>query len=311
MKLGSLTIKNKFLLAPMDMYSDSAFRKLCHDYDCGYSCTELISTAGFVRKPESFKKKVDLEVKGGLQFITNSAEELKESIRIVNNKEFYSNLKNVKSIDLNLGCPSEKMMKQNMGSALLNQPKLIKELFKIMKKHSSLPISAKIRLAINAKHKKQSKPYLKIAQIAKEEGLDFITVHGRTAGQMYSGEVDIESIKEISSKVDIPLVGNGNVIDAESAKEFDFCSGLMIGREALKRPYIFSLLQGKKFDDYKEKKKCIKTYLKYAQEFETGFQHIKIHTQSLLKGIEGSKETIMGLTHTKSVEDIKELIKKI
>ena len=309
MKLGSLTVKNKFLLAPMDMYSDSAFRRLCGDYSCGYSCTELIATAGFVRKPESFKRKVDLKVKGGLQFITNSISELKEAIRIVNEKEFYTGLRNVTCIDLNLGCPSMKMMDQNMGSALLNQPKLIRSLFKVMKKHSSLPVSAKMRLGLNAKHKKQSKPYLRIAKIAKEEGIDFIAVHGRTAGQMYSGNVDIDAIKEISSKVDIPLIGNGNIIDEESKKAFEFCNAVMIGRQALKEPFIFSMLQGKEFDYVKEKKKCIKKYLQYAKEYKTGFQHIKIHIQSFLKGIEGSKEVIRELTCTKSVEDIIKIIK--
>ena len=311
MKLGSLTVKNKFLLAPMDMYADSAFRKLCHDYNCGYSCTELIATAGFIRKNESFRRKVDLHVKGGLQFVTNSTSELKESIRIVNEKEFYAGLGNVNCIDINLGCPSLKMMNQNMGSALLNQPKLVRSLFKVMKKHSSLSVSAKIRLAINSKHKKQSKPYLKIAQIAKEEGIDFIIVHGRTAGQMYSGEVDVEAIKELSEKVDIPLVGNGNIIDEESCNNFEFCDAVMIGREALKRPFIFSLLQGKKFDDEKEKKKCVKQYLKYAKELDTGFQHIKIHTQAFLRGIEGRKEIIRALTHTKTLEDIKECLKQL
>ncbi len=309
MNLGTLKIHNKNIFAPMDMYSDSAFRQLCLDYGASYCFTELTSTAGFVRKAETFKRKVDLKTEVGLQFISNNKNELKESIRIVKDNEFYDNLENVKSIDLNLGCPSIKMMEQNMGSALLNQPHLIRELFQTMKKHSHLPISAKIRLATNSKHKKQSQPYLRIAKIAKEEGLDFITIHGRTAGQMYEGDVDIEAIKEVKEKVDIPLIGNGNIFDKRSAKEFDFCDAIMIGRQALKDPFIFGELKGKEYDFEREKIKCIKNYLIYAKKFDTGFQHIKIHLQSLLKGLEGRKDIIRELTHTKTVNDINELLK--
>ena len=310
--LGKLKLSNKYLLAPMALYSDVAFRKLCYNYGTSYTFTELISTAGFIRKTDSFARKIDFkDHKLGIQFVTNSKEELKESIKIVKNEEFYDNLKNVKSIDLNLGCPSKNIMGQNLGSALLNQPKLIKGLFQTLNKYSHLPISAKIRTGINSKHKRLSKPYLRIAKLAKEENLDFITIHGRTSGQMYEGEVDSDAIKEVYNKVDIPLIGNGNVFDLKSAEEMEkICDAVMIGRQSLKNPFIFKELINKKwkFDYEKEKMKCIKQYLKYAEKYDVGFQHIKVHMQSFLKGLNNKKQTIVELTHTKTTGEIKELL---
>ncbi len=315
--LGRLKIKNPFILAPIDGYSDYGLRQICYDYGCSYAFTPLIATPGFIRKQESMKKKLDFYDKVGIQFISNNTTELKKAIQIVNNREFYPLLENITSIDLNLGCPSMKMMNVNMGSALLNQPKKIRELFRIMVKHSKLPVSAKIRLAINSKHKK-TKPYLRISKIAQEEGLDFITIHGRTSRQQYSGEVDIDSIKEVSEEVSIPLIGNGNIVDEGSAmKMLDFCDAVMIGRQAVKEPFIFKQLnyfnehhQKRVLDTQKEKMHCIKQYLELAEKHETGFQLLKIHMQSFLKGIPGQKDVINKLTHTKNIDEIKELMKK-
>ena len=315
-KLGKLHIKNPFILAPIDGYSDYGLRQICYDYGCSYAFTPLIATPGFIRKQESMKKKLDLYDKVGIQFISNNPAELKKSIDIINNHEFYSQLENITSIDLNLGCPSMKMMNVNMGFALLNQPQKIRALFKVMVKHSKLPVSAKIRLAINSKHKK-TKPYLRISKIAAEEGLDFITIHGRTAGQQYSGEVDIDAIREVSKEVDIPLIGNGDVVDEESAMNMlDFCDAVMIGRQAVKDPFIFKKLNyfkehNKKLilNDEKEKIHCIKQYLELAEKHNTGFQLLKIHMQSFLKGIPGQKDVINELTHTKNIDGIKELMK--
>lgn len=312
MMLGSLKIKNPYLFAPMDMYSDSAFRQLCSDYCCSYSFTQLIPTPGFIRKPLSLKKKIDLKIKGGIQFISNSPSELKEAIRIVNDCEFYNDIENVKSIDLNLGCPSKRMMDVNMGSALLDQHKLIKELFAVMRKHSKLPISAKIRLALNEKHK-LSKPYLKIAKMAKEEGLDFITVHGRTAVQMYEGSVDVSAIKETADKVDIPIIGNGNITDEKTADEMlSFCKAVMIGRHALKEPFVFRKLSDRKwnFDYENEKRRCIVSYIKYAEKYNETAHCIKLHIQAMLKGM-NSKQLITKLNSAKSVEEIRKIMQHL
>ncbi len=315
--LGRLRIKNQFVLAPMANYSDFCLRDICYKYGCSYAFTELTPTAGFIRKLDAFSKRFDFHDELGLQFLSSSPSELKASIEMVNNQEFYPLLKNIKSIDLNLGCPSENIMSQNLGSALLNQPKLIREMFQVMNKYSSLPISAKIRLAINTKHKR-TKPYLRIAKIAKEENLDFITIHARTSGQQYSGEIDLEAIKEVSENVDIPLIGNGNIVDESSAEQMlEYCDAIMIGRHAVKDPFIFKQLiyyfkhhKKMEIDVAAEKAKCIRSYLENAEKYNVGFQRIKIHMQSFLKGMDNKKKAIIELTHTKDVSDIRRILEK-
>ncbi len=310
-KLGNLELSGNLILAPMAMYSDVALRKICYDYGCSYSFSEQIRATEFIAKDEKLFKKLDLFLPMGIQFLANDPEVLKKAIEMVNNKEFYPGLENVKSIDLNLGCPF--LMNKNLGSALLNQPNLVRELFKVMKETSKLPISAKIRLAINAKHKK-TKPYLRIAKIAEEEGLDFIIVHLRTTGQVYEGKIDLKALKELRKTVKIPLVGNGDVIDVKSADEMKkYCDALMIGRKAFTDPYVFKQIVSHfknkdcKINIIKEKEKCIKQYLSYAEQYKIGFQHIKIHLQAFLRDT-NREELIDKLTHTHTVEEIRDLV---
>jgi tRNA-dihydrouridine synthase B len=312
MNLGRLNLKNNLMLAPMASYSDIGLRKICAEYGCSHSFTELIYTSEFVKKSPELKKKLDFYDKAGIQFVSNDPEELKKAILMIKDREFYDRLDNITSIDLNLGCPADQVMGENLGSALLNQPKLIRELFSVMKKNSDLPVSAKIRLAINAKHKK-TKPYLRIARIAKEEGLDFITVHTRTAGQEYEGDANLNALKEIRENVDIPLVGNGGVHDRYTYLEMiKYCDAVMIGQHAAKEPFIFReiLEPSWKFDREEEKITCIKAYLKYAEEYDIGFQHIKIHVQAFLKDMKGSEELIRMLTDTSTKKDILVLLDK-
>ena len=312
--LGRLKIKNRFMLAPISMYSDIGLRKICYEYGCAYAFTEQIHTKEFLAKNEIVKRNIDLYDEAGIQFLTNNALELKEAIKIVEEKEFYPLLKNVKSIDLNLGCPTQDIMDNNMGAALLKEPKIVRELFKTMRENSSLPVSAKIRIAIDSKHKK-SKPYLRIAKIAQEEKLDFITVHLRSAGQKYSGEIDISALKEIRENVDIPLVGNGGVVDEKTAEQMlQYCDAVMIGQHAVQNPFVFKQLNhylDKKeklnLNVEREKLDCIKKYFSYAEKYNIGFQHVKIHTQAFLKGL-GREKLITKLTHTRTVREIKEIM---
>ena len=310
-KLGRLELSGKLLLAPMAMYSDVAMRKICYGYGCSYSFSEQIRADEFIAKDEKLAKKLDLFLPMGIQFLANDPEVLRKAIEMVNKKEFYLGLENVRSIDLNLGCPF--LMNKNLGAALLNQPQLVRELFKVMKETSSLPISAKIRLAINAKHKK-TKPYLRIVKIAEEEGLDFIVVHLRNAAQEYSGEIDLAALKEIRENVKIPLIGNGDIVDVKSGiKMKQFCDALMVGRQAVSDPYLFKQLDCAfknmkcSIDVIKEKQKCIRQYLSYSEQYKIGFQHIKIHLQALLRDT-GKDELIKDLTHTHTVEEIRDLV---
>jgi len=311
-KLGRLKIKNRLMLAPMSMYSDLGFSRICYEYGCAYTFTEQIYASDFIKKSLAVSRKIDLFDKGGIQFITNSVVDLKKAIKIVNEKEFYLGLDKVASIDLNLGCPVQSVLKKNLGAAILKNPKLSRELFSTLRSTSDLPVSVKMRLALNAKHKK-TKPYLRIAKIAEDEDIDFITVHGRNAGQMYSGDVDFHALEEIKENCDIPVVANGGIDSKESAtrmlKVFD---AIMIGQHALRAPFIFKevLDSNWTYDLKKEKINCLKKYWKYAELYGMGFQHIKIHTQSFLKDVAGYEKVIAVLTHTKNELQMQKVLNK-
>ncbi len=305
--LGRLKLKTPYLFAPMSMYSDVAFRRLCEEYGCAYSFTEQIFASEFIKKTEHMKKKIDLQRPCGIQFLSNSPEELKKAIEIIKNKEFYPNLENVHSIDLNLGCPDQAIRKRKLGSELLKENDLLVDLFTTLRKYSHVPVSAKIRLGVNARHLK-AKPYLRIAKLAEKCELDFITVHGRTSAQMFEGTVDNKAIKETSDAVNIAVVGNGNVKNLETSKEMLTCAkALMIGRQALKEPFIFGVIRGKKYSTLKEKIDCIFRYINYAETYNVGFQQIKIHIQSLLKDTRYIEE-IVRLTHLKNTNEIIRLV---
>lgn len=308
--LGRLKLENPYMFAPMSMYSDVAFRRLCADYGCSHSFTEQIFASEFVKKSKKLKKKLDLQKPCGIQFLTNSPDELKKAIEMIKNKEFYPGLENITSIDLNLGCPSPIIRKKNLGARLLKENDLIEELFTTLKKYSHVPVSAKIRLAENAKHMK-AKPYLRIAKLAEKCGLDFITVHGRVASQMYEGNVDYKAMKELANSVNIPVVGNGDITDLGRAKKMlTYCKAIMIGRQALKEPFIFGIIQNKEYETEEEKLDCVVKYLEYAEEYNVGFQQIKIHIQSLLKDTI-YVDFIDDLTHLKDKVEINMLIEDL
>jgi tRNA-dihydrouridine synthase B len=311
-ELGRLKINNSNILAPMSIFSDIGLRTICKEYGCGYTFTGLIYTSDFIKKNIIFSKKLDLFDKVGIQFITNSPKELKESLRIINKNEYYKGLKNITSIDLNLGCPEINIMKKGLGSSLLKDPILVRELFKVLRNGTDLPVSAKIRIAINTKHKK-SKPYLRIAKIAEEEKLDFLTVHARTSGQKYEGDIDLEVLVELKKNINIPIIGNGGINSIEKANEMKLiCDAIMIGQHAIKNPFFFHFLNNPdlKIDIYQEKINSIKKYIQLSKLYNIGFQHIKVHIINFLKDTK-HKLAIIKINHSKNTEELKQHLKGI
>jgi len=228
-----------FFLSPLAGYTNLTFRRICFDYGCQYTFCEMISAhqlaSGDPKKYLALDT-YDAQIPAGLQFLTNNPLKLKEAIELINSQRRKAPYKNISSFCLNLGCPQQ----NKSGAYLLDQPALVESLFAILKKYSRVPVSAKIRLALNEEHKKK-KPYLQIAKLANKY-LDFLIVHGRTLNQYYGGTVDLESIREIKKQADIPIVGNGDVKtaqDAETMFQKTGCDAIMIGRAAMHRPYVF------------------------------------------------------------------------
>ena len=309
-QIGKALNKGLFL-APMLAYTDMAMRKICYDYCADYTFTEMVSAHAIFEGKTRLIDTIDSKVPTGIQVFTSKAEYLKKAILVLNELIKKKPYKNISSICLNLGCPHVK----GSGAFLLNDLEEIEKMFIVLKKHSKLPICAKIRLGIKKKN------YKKLVKLSNKY-LDFLIVHGRTKEQLYRGENDLDAIKEIKKLSKIPIVANGDVKDIESAKkmfEYTNCDAIMIGRSALEKPWIFkeinawkSKMSGtihrgsrKKIDDKTEREKTIKKYLVLAEKYNTSVVHLKNHLMKLLPTKE--RELKDELSRCKSLEEIKKL----
>ncbi len=231
LKIGNLELKSNIILAPMAGFSDTSFRQTVRNFSkhC-LVCTEMISSEALmwnksqdicqaekIEKPISYQlsgHKVDLMTKGALKI---------EPLADI--------------IDINMGCPVAKIVKNQDGSALMKNPQLAFDIVKEIKSVIKKPLSIKMRLGFD----NNSKNYLEFAQKMEDAGADMITVHGRTRSQMYSGEVDYNAIKEIKNTVSIPIIANGDITSLEKAiqvLEITNADGIMIGRGAIGQPEL-------------------------------------------------------------------------
>lgn len=235
-KIGNVEIKNNIVLAPMAGVSNYAFMKICEEMGVGYVVTELLSAEAIVRnnkKTLEMLKGIDkLNIPVGIQLFGSNASSLARAAKII--EELYPNA----LIDINMGCPVPKVaIKSQAGSSLLKNPAKVYEIVSEVVKAVSIPVTVKIRSgwdenSINA---------IQIAKLCEKAGASLVTVHGRTRSQGYSGKCNLDVIRDVKKNVGIPVIGNGDITDIESAKKmFDYtrCDAIMIGRAALGNPWL-------------------------------------------------------------------------
>ena len=216
--------------------SNYAFMKICEEMGVGYVVTELLSAEAIVRnnkKTLEMLKGIDkLNIPVGIQLFGSNASSLARAAKII--EELYPNA----LIDINMGCPVPKVaIKSQAGSSLLKNPAKVYEIVSEVVKAVSIPVTVKIRSgwddnSINA---------IQIAKLCEKAGASLVTVHGRTRSQGYSGKCNLDVIRDVKKNVGIPVIGNGDIIDIESAKKmFDYtkCDAIMIGRAALGNPWL-------------------------------------------------------------------------
>ena len=245
-RAGRTILGNNLFLAPMAGGSELPFRKICRRMGAGLVCTELVTARGI-----RYQKRIDRNYR----YLEISPEEFPVAIQLfgADPKDFetaisiifeHPLLSQCALIDINMGCPVPKVVKTGAGSALMKTPALAGEIIKACVKASPVPVSVKFRkgwndLSVNA---------VDFAKICEESGASLVTIHGRTTGQMYSGRADWNIIREVKASVRIPVIGNGDVTSAETARsmfEQTGVDGVMIGRAALGNPWIFTeLLDG-------------------------------------------------------------------
>ncbi len=223
-----------FVLAPMAGITDSCFRSFMRDLGCGVVITELVSAHGIEYKSPRTAQLMEFEEKQrpvGIQLFGETPEVLAAGARVV--EEMGADF-----VDLNFGCPVPKVVKKGAGSAILKDLPQVEKVFRAVKAATRLPVTVKIRTGWD----EHSRNAAQVAEIAFNEGLTWVAIHGRTRAAGYSGLADWDFIADVKAKSRIPIIGNGDIHSAAMAvrrlRETG-CDGVMIGRGCLKNPWIF------------------------------------------------------------------------
>ena len=315
-KIGNINIKNKVVLAPMAGISNPTFIKICEGMNLGYAITELISAEAISRENKKTLEMLNgienINIPVAIQLFGSEPETIAKAAKLIT--DLYQNV----LIDINMGCPVPKVaVKNQAGSALLKNPEKVGEIIKAVVGAVNVPVTVKIRSgwdqsSINA---------VEIAKIAEANGASAITVHARTRAQGYSGKADWNIIKEVVNAVNIPVVGNGDVISCYDAKKMldeTGCSAVMIGRGLLGNPWLIKecveyLESGKlpEVIDYNEKIDMMEYHLNKLCEDKTEKQavlEIRNHLLNYLKGLPENKEVKNQVCRCKSRLEIIEVL---
>ncbi len=235
MRIGDVVLENEVFLAPMAGVTDLAFRLICKEYGSGLLYTEMINAKALCYDDEKTKGMLKIEEEEhpvAVQIFGSEPEFIAGATEILNE---HSN----EILDINMGCPAPKVVKNGDGSALMKTPQLAAKVIEAAAKKSKKPVTVKFRKgwdddSINA---------VEFAKMAEASGAQAITIHGRTRAQYYSGTADWDIIEEIKNAVKIPVIGNGDIVtidDAINIRKKTGCDAIMIGRGAQGNPWIFN-----------------------------------------------------------------------
>lgn len=292
-KIGNVIIKSKVALAPMAGITDFVLRKLIREYS--NTClltTEMLSSEALVQRPDANISYTDgQELPAAFQIEGHKPELMAKSAKILEKK--------ASIIDINMGCPINKIVKGNDGCSLMKNPELAKDIVVAVKETVKIPVTCKFRLGWS----QDTKNFIEFAQLMQESGVSAVTVHARTRSQMYSGIADWKELSKLNGEIDIPYFANGDIVSPETAKEcleISKADGISIGRAAMGD---LSLI--KRAEEYinngnlipeptlEEKISMLKKHLDFEIEFrgeETGIKFFRKFYPCYIRNIRGGGE---------------------
>ena len=234
MTIGNITLDNNIILAPMAGVSDLPFRLLCHEQGAGLVCMEMISAKAILYHNRNTESLLEIHPQEGpvsLQLFGSDPAIMADIAARIEDRPF-------QILDINMGCPVPKIVGNGEGAALMKNPLLAGQIIEAVVKAVGKPVTVKIRKGCDEEHVNA----VEMAHVAQESGAAAVAVHGRTREQFYSGKADWDIIRQVKQAVSIPVIGNGDVVDGESALALlqqTGCDGIMIGRACQGNPWIF------------------------------------------------------------------------
>ncbi len=292
-KIGNVELDNNLILAPMAGVTNLPFRIICEKFEPGMVCTEMASSKAIFYNDQKTRRLLNTEgEKRPISFQIFGSDE--ETMGYT--AKYMSKIADI--IDINMGCPAPKVVKNGDGSKLLLDLEKAKRIMKVVVENSSVPVTVKIRKGWD----KENIVAVQVAKIAEEVGISAITIHGRTRSEFYTGKADWDIIKKVKDSVKIPVIGNGDIVDEETAYQMfekTGVDGIMIGRGSFGNPWIFRnikhfLITGEKLPSptNSERLNIIKEHIDLAVEEkgEIAIKELRKHIAWYTKNLKNSSE---------------------
>lgn len=316
-KIGNIEPKNNIVLAPMAGISNEAYRTICKEMGAGLIYAEMVSDKGIAYDNEKSKRMAKVredEHPIAMQIFGSDYKSITSSALLM------KSISNFDILDVNMGCPVNKVIKNGSGSALLKEPNKIYDIVKSLKENLDLPITIKIRAGFD--HNNINCDY--VTKLASKAGVDAITIHGRTRSDMYNGNANLDYIKMVKDNATCPVIGNGDIKDINSAInmiEKTNVDAIMIGRASMGNPWIFRELA-----NYFEKgiisppvtkKEVLDMILEHAKRLiALKGEHIALiemrgHAAWYLKQIKGTKEARVAAAKVSTYQELERIVNSL